>query len=90
MVLGRRGDGHLHAVERFYFVRTNFRESNVLRESIVEVALGVDRTLRDTAEVADTCESDVCELRQEVPHALTAKRRHHADDLALADLETGD
>ena len=90
MILRGRCDRDLQSVDRLDFVGTNFRERDVLDESVVKIALCVNGALGDAAEIADARERDVRELRQKVPHPLAAQRRHDTDDHTFADFETGD
>src|SRR5690606_31464539 len=65
-------------------------ENDLLFHTDVVVTTAVERTSRNTTEVAHTRQSHGDQAIQEFVHALTTQRNHATDGVILTDLEPGD
>src|SRR6266568_1327324 len=88
--LRRGGDADVEPPQGVDLVVLDLREDDLFLDAEVVVAAGVERAVRDAAEVADARNRDGDQAVEEFIHARAAQGHHAADRKILPDLENRD
>jgi len=84
---GSHGEDNFQTVNLLHFVRTDFREGQVLLEAERVVPLAIEGLGRNAAEVSDAGERNIDELIEELVHPTTTQGHLRPDHHPLPNLE---